>query len=197
MGLIVQKYGGTSVGSIERIFRVADRIIEYKKAGHDMVIVVSAMGKSTDVLVDMAKQISAYPSEREMDMLLATGEQVSIALLSMALHQRGYDAISLTALAGWCHNRSDPQQSADHGNQNRADSKGTGPGTCRHCGRVSRGQCRRRNNHIGTRRFRYFCRSACSRPECRQMRDLYGCGKRVYGRSAGRSVRAKAGQYLI
>ncbi|MGG2479722.1 aspartate kinase [Brevibacillus borstelensis] len=98
MGLIVQKYGGTSVGSIERIFRVADRIIEYKKAGHDMVIVVSAMGKSTDVLVDMAKQISAYPSEREMDMLLATGEQVSIALLSMALHQRGYDAISLT---GW------------------------------------------------------------------------------------------------
>ncbi|MEJ8548405.1 aspartate kinase [Brevibacillus borstelensis] len=98
MGLIVQKYGGTSVGTIERIFRVADRIIEYKEAGYDMVIVVSAMGKSTDVLVDMAKQISPYPSEREMDMLLSTGEQVSIALLSVALHQRGYDAISLT---GW------------------------------------------------------------------------------------------------
>lgn len=98
MGLIVQKYGGTSVGTVERIFRVADRIVENKEAGHDMVIVVSAMGKSTDVLVDMAKQISPYPSEREMDMLLATGEQVSIALLSMALHQRGYYAISLT---GW------------------------------------------------------------------------------------------------
>jgi len=98
MGLIVQKYGGTSVGTIERILRVADRIIRYKEAGHDVVVVVSAMGKSTDVLVDMAKQISPYPSEREMDMLLATGEQVSIALLAMALHQKGYDAISLT---GW------------------------------------------------------------------------------------------------
>ncbi|OUQ88754.1 aspartate kinase [Brevibacillus brevis] len=98
MGLIVQKYGGTSVGTIERILRVADRIISYKEEGHDVVVVVSAMGKSTDVLVDMARQISAYPSEREMDMLLTTGEQVSIALLSMALHTKGYDAISLT---GW------------------------------------------------------------------------------------------------
>ncbi|QRG69296.1 aspartate kinase [Brevibacillus choshinensis] len=98
MGLIVQKYGGTSVGTIERILRVADRIISYKEEGHDVVVVVSAMGKSTDVLVDMAKQITAYPSEREMDMLLTTGEQVSIALLSMALHTKGYDAISLT---GW------------------------------------------------------------------------------------------------
>ncbi|WP_411503921.1 aspartate kinase [Brevibacillus centrosporus] len=98
MGLIVQKYGGTSVGTIERILRVADRIISYKEEGHDVVVVVSAMGKSTDVLVDMAKQITDYPSEREMDMLLTTGEQVSIALLSMALHTKGYDAISLT---GW------------------------------------------------------------------------------------------------
>ncbi|MBU8713088.1 aspartate kinase [Brevibacillus parabrevis] len=98
MGLIVQKYGGTSVGTIERILRVADRIASYKEEGHDVVVVVSAMGKSTDVLVDMAKQISAYPSERELDMLLTTGEQVSIALLAMALHTKGYDAISLT---GW------------------------------------------------------------------------------------------------
>lgn len=98
MGLIVQKYGGTSVGTIERILRVADRIIANKEAGHDMVIILSAMGKSTDVLIDMAKEITPYPSEREMDMLLTTGEQVSIALLSMALHQKGYDAISLT---GW------------------------------------------------------------------------------------------------
>lgn len=98
MGLIVQKYGGTSVGTIERILRVADRIVSYKEAGHDMVVVVSAMGKSTDVLLDMAKQIAPHPSERELDMLLTTGEQVSIALLAMALQQKGYDAISLT---GW------------------------------------------------------------------------------------------------
>ncbi|GAA4704761.1 aspartate kinase [Brevibacillus fulvus] len=98
MGLIVQKFGGTSVGTIERILRVADRVISYKEAGHQMVVVVSAMGKSTDVLVDMAKQIAPHPSEREMDMLLSTGEQVSIALLTMALQQRGYAAVSLT---GW------------------------------------------------------------------------------------------------
>lgn len=98
MGLIVQKYGGTSVGTIERILRVADRIIEYREAGHDMVVVVSAMGKSTDVLVDMARQITPDPDEREMDMLLTTGEQVSIALLAMALQRKGYDAVSLT---GW------------------------------------------------------------------------------------------------
>lgn len=98
MGLIVQKYGGTSVGTIERIKRVADRVIEYKQAGHDLVVVVSAMGKSTDVLIDLAKQITAQPSEREMDMLLSTGEQVSIALLSIALQQKGYDAVSFT---GW------------------------------------------------------------------------------------------------
>jgi aspartate kinase len=98
MALLVQKYGGTSVGTIERILRVADRIISYKQAGHDMVVVVSAMGKSTDVLVDMAKEITAHPSDREMDMLLSTGEQVSIALLCMALQHKGYDAVSLT---GW------------------------------------------------------------------------------------------------
>ncbi|MFM1651966.1 aspartate kinase [Brevibacillus sp. B_LB10_24] len=98
MGLIVQKYGGTSVGTVERIMRVADRIIEYKNAGNDMVVVVSAMGKSTDVLIEMARQISPNPSAREMDMLLTTGEQVSIALLAMALQQKGYEAVSLT---GW------------------------------------------------------------------------------------------------
>jgi aspartate kinase len=98
MALIVQKFGGTSVGTIERIENVAERIIKTKKAGHDVVVTVSAMGKSTDVLVDMAKQISVEPSDREMDMLLTTGEQVSIALLTMALQARGYSAISLT---GW------------------------------------------------------------------------------------------------
>lgn len=98
VGLIVQKYGGTSVGTIERIMRVADRIIETKQQGNNVVVVVSAMGKSTDVLVDMAKQITAQPSEREMDMLLTTGEQVSIALLAIALQTKGHEAVSLT---GW------------------------------------------------------------------------------------------------
>jgi aspartate kinase len=98
MSLIVQKFGGTSVGTIERIQAVARRVIATRQAGHEVVVVVSAMGKSTDVLVDMAKQITDEPSAREMDMLLTTGEQVSIALLTMALQANGQDAVSMT---GW------------------------------------------------------------------------------------------------
>ncbi|MGM7720918.1 aspartate kinase [Metabacillus sp. Hm71] len=98
MGIIVQKFGGTSVGSVERILNVANRVIQEKEKGNDVVVVVSAMGKSTDQLVDLANQISAKPSKREMDMLLTTGEQVTISLLAMALLEEGYEAISFT---GW------------------------------------------------------------------------------------------------
>jgi aspartate kinase len=96
MALIVQKYGGTSVGSVERIQAVAQRVVNTVKAGNSVVVVVSAMGKTTDGLVKLANEISTNPSRREMDMLLSTGEQVSIALMSMALQQIGQPAISLT-----------------------------------------------------------------------------------------------------
>lgn len=96
MALIVQKYGGTSVGSVERIQAVAQRVLQTVKAGNSVAVVVSAMGKTTDGLVKLAHEISATPSRREMDMLLSTGEQVSIALLSMALQELGQPAISLT-----------------------------------------------------------------------------------------------------
>ncbi|MDQ0220130.1 aspartate kinase [Peribacillus cavernae] len=98
MGLIVQKFGGTSVGNVERINNVANRVIEEVEHGNQVVVVVSAMGKTTDKLVEMAKEISSTSSKREMDMLLATGEQVTIGLLSMALLQKGHEAISFT---GW------------------------------------------------------------------------------------------------
>ncbi|TDK61528.1 aspartate kinase [Bacillus salipaludis] len=98
MGLIVQKFGGTSVGSVERIMNVAERVKDETILGNQVVVVVSAMGKSTDQLVKLAKEISPQPSKREMDMLLTTGEQVSIALLSMALNQKGLEAVSFT---GW------------------------------------------------------------------------------------------------
>jgi len=98
MGLIVQKFGGTSVGNIERIQNVADRVKEETERGNQVVVVVSAMGKTTDQLVSMAKELSTQPSKREMDMLLTTGEQVTISLLSIALHQKGLDAVSFT---GW------------------------------------------------------------------------------------------------
>jgi aspartate kinase len=94
--ITVQKYGGTSVGTPERIKAVADRIKSYVKKGSSVVVVVSAMGKTTDELIALASQITKKPDSREMDMLLSTGEQVSIALLAMALHEIGIDAISYT-----------------------------------------------------------------------------------------------------
>lgn len=96
MALVVQKYGGTSVGSTERIQAVAQRIIRTVQAGNSVVVVVSAMGKTTDGLVKLANELSANPNRREMDMLLSTGEQVTIALMSMALQEMGQPAISLT-----------------------------------------------------------------------------------------------------
>ncbi|WP_419956000.1 aspartate kinase [Neobacillus niacini] len=98
MGLIVQKFGGTSVGSVEKILNVAQRVKDETDQGNQVVVVVSAMGKSTDQLVDLAKEISAAPNKRDMDMLLSTGEQVTIALLSMALNEQNLPAVSFT---GW------------------------------------------------------------------------------------------------
>lgn len=96
MALIVTKFGGTSVGTTERIRAVANRLISYKQRGDKVLAVVSAMGKETDRLIELAHQITNSPSSREMDMLLTTGEQVSIALLAMAIQAKGYKAISFT-----------------------------------------------------------------------------------------------------
>ena len=96
MGLIVQKFGGTSVANAEMIHRAARRAIRAKLEGKQVVVVVSAMDQTTDQLIDLARQITDKPSRREMDQLLATGEQVSIALMAMAMHHAGHDAISLT-----------------------------------------------------------------------------------------------------
>ncbi len=96
MALLVQKFGGTSVGSVERIKAVAERISRCRDEGNDVVVVVSAMGHTTDELTGLAAAITDTPPQREMDMLLASGEQVSIALLAMALNQRGVAAVSMT-----------------------------------------------------------------------------------------------------
>lgn len=96
MALIVQKYGGTSVGTVERIHRVADRVAEAKKAGHNVVVVLSAMSGETDRLLRLAQEVTTSPDEREVDMLLSTGERVTIALLAMDLRGRGINARSFT-----------------------------------------------------------------------------------------------------
>ena len=95
--LIVKKFGGTSVADKERIFNVANRCIEDYKKGHDVVVVLSAMGKQTDVLLDMANDINPNAPKRELDMLLTTGEQTSVALMAMAMHALGVPSISLNA----------------------------------------------------------------------------------------------------
>ncbi|MDD4980601.1 MAG: aspartate kinase [Candidatus Omnitrophica bacterium] len=95
-GLIVQKFGGSSVANIERIRNVAKRVVNYRKKGYDLVVVVSALGDTTDELIGLAARINTEPSEREMDMLLSTGEQISVALLAMAIHKLGFEAISFT-----------------------------------------------------------------------------------------------------
>lgn len=96
--LVVQKFGGTSVADTDKIKNVANSVIREKKLGNDVVVVVSAMGHTTDYLMKMAKDISDVPSSRELDMLLSTGEGVSIALLSMAIQAQGYDAVSMNAM---------------------------------------------------------------------------------------------------
>ena len=96
MSVIVQKYGGSSVADVRKLQAVAARVMEARQRGHDVVVVVSAMGDTTDDLLKMAKQVSPNPDRRELDMLLSAGERISMALLSMAIRERGGDAISFT-----------------------------------------------------------------------------------------------------
>ncbi|MCM8773401.1 MAG: aspartate kinase [Candidatus Omnitrophica bacterium] len=96
--ITVQKFGGSSLANTDRINNVAERVISYVKKGEEVVVVVSAMGDTTDELIELAKKINPNPLEREIDMLISTGEQISSALLAMALHKKGYEAISFTGL---------------------------------------------------------------------------------------------------
>ena len=98
MGIIVQKFGGSSVANAEKIFNVAGRIQDAYDEGNSVVVVVSAQGDTTDDLIEKAAEINEKPSKREMDVLLSTGEQITIALLAMALEKNKYPVVSLT---GW------------------------------------------------------------------------------------------------
>src|SRR5688500_16202254 len=96
MAIVVQKYGGSSVADADKLRKVAERVMATRKLGHDVVVVVSAMGDTTDDLLTLAKKVSSNPDRRELDMLLSAGERISMALLSMAIRERGGDAISFT-----------------------------------------------------------------------------------------------------
>src|SRR5947199_2308138 len=96
MALVVQKYGGSSVADAEKIKRVAQRIVDARRAGNDVVVVVSAMGDTTDEMLDLAQRVSPLPPPRELDMLLTAGERISMALLAMAIANLGFEARSFT-----------------------------------------------------------------------------------------------------
>src|SRR6187549_353263 len=96
MSIVVQKYGGSSVADADKLRQVAQRVMKTRQAGHEVVVVVSAMGDTTDDLLGMAKKVSTNPDRRELDMLLSAGERISMALLSMAIRELGGDAISFT-----------------------------------------------------------------------------------------------------
>ena len=95
MAIIVQKFGGTSVGNTDKIKAVAQRVLGYHKQGHNMVVVLSAMSGETDRLINLAHAVQNIPDLREMDMLVSTGEQVTVSLFAMAIKEAGYDAVSL------------------------------------------------------------------------------------------------------
>src|SRR3954464_7965179 len=95
-GIVVQKYGGSSVADAERIKRVAERIVATRRARHDVCVVVAAMGDTTDELLDLAQQVTPLPPPRELDMLLTSGERISMALLAMAIANQGFEARSFT-----------------------------------------------------------------------------------------------------
>src|SRR2546427_840099 len=96
MAIVVQKYGGSSVADVAKLKQVADRVMRTRREGRDVAVVVSAMGDTTDELLSLAKEVSASPDRRELDMLLSAGERISMALLSMAIRELGGDAISFT-----------------------------------------------------------------------------------------------------
>src|SRR5712691_9701871 len=96
MAIVVQKYGGSSVADVAKLKQVADRVMRTRREGRDVVVVVSAMGDTTDDLLGLAKQVSANPDRRELDMLLTAGERISMALLSIAIRELGGAAVSFT-----------------------------------------------------------------------------------------------------
>src|SRR5881398_1871105 len=180
MSIIVQKYGGSSVADVSRIRQVAERVVRTRQNGHDVVVVVSAMGDTTDDLLALAKKISANPNRRELDMLLTAGERISMALLSMAIRELGGDAISFTG-----------SQSGIITNDRHVDARIIEVRPFRVQDELARGKIvviagyqgvsyRREVTTLG-RGSRHGCR-----PRRRVLRDLLGCGRRLHRRPTRR-----------
>ena len=191
MALIVQKYGGSSVADAEKIKNVARRVAE-SAAGHQIVVVVSAMGKTTDGLLGLARQITAAPDPREMDMLLATGEQVTIALLAMALQALGFKARSLTgAQVGIRTDRAHTQARITRITAERVRAA-LDAGDVAVVAGFQGTERSGRDHHARPRRLRPHRGGAGRRAQGRRVRDLHRRRRRLHRRSQHRARRAQA-----
>ncbi len=193
MSLIVQKFGGSSVKDAQRIRNVAGIIAETYLAGNDVIVVLSAQGDTTDDLIAKAEEINPHASKREMDMLLSTGEQISVALCAMALEAMGLPCVSLTAWQVGIQSTCRSLRRPDQEDRLRADPGGAGPAPDRAGDRLPGRGPQRRHHHPGPGRIRYQRRGAGGGLPGGSVPDLHRCGRRVYHRSPHRSQRQEAG----
>ena len=185
MSLIVQKYGGSSVADAEGIKRVAKRIVETRKRGDDVVVVVSAMGDTTDELLDLAHQVvpSLPKGGRELDMLLTAGERISMALLAMSIKAQGAEAVSLHRQPGRHAHRRQARLRAHRLRDPRSRARRARQGTDRDRAGLRRlQQGDRRHHHARPRRLRHLGGGARRRPRGRRLRDLHRCRRRLLRR---------------
>ncbi len=183
MPLIVQKFGGTSVADSQKILAAARKAMRAQQEGNQVVMVVSAMGHNTDQLVDLAGQITDQPPAREMDMLLSTGEQVSVALMAMAIHSLGHEAISLTGAQIGIKTDSTHTKARIQSISTERMRRAAGRGQDRDRGGLSRDRRGFQHHHAGPRRQRHDGRGPGGRAGCRRLRNLYRRRRRVHDRS--------------
>ena len=192
MPIVVQKYGGSSVADVDRIRQAAARVMRTRAAGLDVVVVVSAMGDTTDGLLALAKRVSGEPDRRELDMLLSAGERISMALLSMAIRELGGDAISFTG-----------SQSGIITNDRHVDARIIEVRPFRVQDELARGRsCHRRlpgrvvsarGHDAGPRRQRHDRGRDGGGARRRVLRDLLRCRRRLHGRPAHRAAARRIG----
>ncbi len=190
MSRVVQKYGGSSVADADSIKRVAKRIAATKQQGHDVVVVISAMGDTTDELMELALRVSPQPPPRELDMLLTAGERMSAALLAMAIADQGTQGPLVHRLAGRGDHHRDPRQRPDHRHHPGPDRLGAGQGRHRDRGRLpGRGPGHQGHHHPRPRRLRHHRRRARRLARGRLLRDLHRRRRDLHRRSADRPQR--------
>ena len=191
MGLVVQKYGGSSVADATSIKRVAQRIVETKKAGHDVCVVVSAMGDTTDELIDLAEQVSPLPPGRELDMLLTAGERIAMSLLAMAIHDLGVEARSFTGSQAGVITDVRPRQCANHRRHTWSHPRRHGRERRRDRRRLPGRQSRTPRTSRRWAGVAPTPRPSRWRPRCqrRGVRDLHGRRRRVHRGPAHRPAR--------